>query len=212
MKISVRHLLILAVVLAGCSPQAEQASGTQSDDNAGVQDVAVTDEAETPAEELWTADVAHVGPLGTDTHFDADEIAALLPEYEIRSGTRSREGEEFATLILTRPGAQNPAVEIVSGSDGGVIEEVVVYEAGRFADLRADIGDTFVSSGLTRADCWPGVEDRSGMVVCYAQNNPYLGYWFENADYTGPDGELPPADVLDAATIALLRWWNGEAG
>lgn len=191
MKTIRNHLFPLSILLAGCSPQVGEPAPPPQTDAAA-----------------WTVTETAIGPFNAGTEFDSASVAALVPEYSIETGTRSREGEDYPTLLLFREGGSSPSVELVDGNPSGTISEVIIYEAGRVADPRADIGTRFAESGFTPDDCWPGMEAWSGLVVCYAPDQPQFGYWFNPAPYAGPDGELPPVEILEDARVTMLRWWQ----
>ena len=81
----------------------------------------------------------------------------------------------------------------------------VRIRAGGLVEASADIGDTAGEAGLVGPLCVAGMEERSGDVHCDDPDMAGLSYWI-SVDYAGPDGTLPPADIIAGGSVYEIVW------
>ncbi|MEE2565928.1 hypothetical protein [Hyphobacterium marinum] len=202
MKPFPNHLLGALFLVVACAPAERGQDG----------EARASDPAGAGTSTLWTVSEDAIGPFRGDTPFDASTIASLAPGYEIDTATRSSEGLDYTVFLLRTANGSAPVAEVAEAFPPGTIGEVTLHAAGLVDNPRIDIGGRFADSGFSADDCLPGMEALSGLVVCTDPANPQLGYWFDPSPYAGPDGELPPAAVLEDATVTFLRWWKPVPG
>ena len=70
------------------------------------------------------------------------------------------------------------------------------------------MGAAFASIDPAPKDCVAGMEAMSGMVLCRDASIAHIGLNFAG-EWAGPDGELPPAEVLSTFTVTELTWSAG---
>lgn len=156
----------------------------------------------TDAEGAWIATGSRLGPVGADTTFSLDALQAALPGFSLRRAEAFAEGMSYSVYEARRD-AEGPA-ELVFDGDNGMLLAVRIRSAG-LIDAAADIGQPAGSAGFEFGDCFPGVEERSGDVVCPDPAPNGLNYWIA-VDYAGPDGELPPAETIAAGQVYEINW------
>ena len=186
------HLLGLSFILTACSPGNEPAADTTETHTA-----------------FWEISDTAIGPVHGGLPLTVEAAEEALPGYSTRLEQRSIEGEVYDVIVLSETSAEPPIVELSADWQSSGIGDVKIYQAGRVAGLRADIGETFSNSGFSAIDCYPGMEEMSGRVVCTDESHSNFDYWFDPSPYDGPDGELPPATVLNDARVFMLRWTTG---
>jgi len=150
----------------------------------------------------WSANPDRLGPIRANTAFDQQALAAALPEFQVSATTAMAEGEAYPIMEARRADAEN--AELVFDGDDGRLLAVTIRVPG-LVGASADIGQTGADAGFSHNDCFPGVEERSGDIVCQDPRPTGLTYWIE-IDHAGPDGELPPAAVIDAGRIYEIQW------
>ncbi len=90
---------------------------------------------------------------------------------------------------------------------GSGFDSVEIASGVRVGNLGVRHGDTYhqVYGAVASSDCAPGGEEQSGQVICPAPSAPQVSLVFDG-DWAGPDGELPPPEVLRAWTVERLIW------
>lgn len=217
MKRRYLHLIIPAAALlaTGCSdpatPEAEDDLGPLT----GMPDG--TGETETPGDipandpepdqtQAWEITVREFGPFDPATPYTPEAIGAALPGYELVESELETEGSPYPVTMAMPRGASEPVIVVAGIPGADLIFAVAVREPGKIANAAGRIGQTYGEARFEGMTCWPGAEERSGDVVCLDPRNSAVGYWLSPEGYEGPDGELPPADVLADAVIYEIRW------
>ena len=194
MKRSALHLVtpIAALVSAACSePQVNDAGGG---------------DAAASSMPAWEITVREFGPFDPSTPYSQEAIAERLPDYQLVESELSTEGIPYP-VTMAIPEEEDAPVIVVAGIPGSdLIFAVAVREQGKIANAAGRIGQTYGEARFDGMACWPGAEERSGDIVCLDPRNAAVGYWLRPEGYQGPDGELPPADVLAEAVIYEIRW------
>lgn len=198
------HLVtpIAALVLAACSEPELNDAGEE--ENSG--DTAVSVDTEDTASATWTIAARAFGPFDPSTPYTPDALAAALPGYTLVESQLESEGAPYPVTMAVPEGGSEPVIVVAGIPDTDVIFAVAVREPGKVDNPAGQIGQTFSEAGFESLTCWPGAEERSGDVVCLDARNSAVGYWLDPQGYEGPDGELPPAEILADATIYEIRW------
>ena len=149
-----------------------------------------------------TVSASSVGPLTAETPFSREAVAAVLPGYDVEADSRSTEGMSVPALRVSR---ERRTVMTIFGSGDKVERIHVVDEA--IATRRETIGRTFSDNLGDREmpGCAPGIEEASGKVLCQAFDAPNVRLIY-TGDWAGPDGELPPPDILAVWTLDSILW------
>lgn len=154
------------------------------------------------AAERWSVSNSQIGPVTARTAFDRDTLARLLPGFNVAEAEAWSEGMAYP-VIEARRNADGEA-EVVFDGEGERLLAVRVRTGG-LVEAAADIGETAGEAGLVGPLCVAGMEERSGDVHCDDPDIAGLSYWI-SVDYAGPDGMLPPADLIAGGTVYEIVW------
>ncbi|MEP3072858.1 DUF1131 family protein [Maricaulis sp.] len=154
------------------------------------------------AAERWSVSNSQIGPVTARTAFDRDTLAGLLPGFDVVEAEAWSEGMAYPVIEARR--TADGEAEIVFDGEGERLLAVRVRTAG-LVEASADIGDAAGEAGLVGPLCVAGMEERSGDVHCDDPELAGLSYWM-SIDYAGPDGVLPPADIMAAGTVYEIVW------
>jgi hypothetical protein len=150
-----------------------------------------------------------LGPLAADTPFSEEALATLFPSASIRTSTRTSEGEPYPVAHIARGGT--PLLDVHSG-DGSTIYSVEILDGvtieGLGVQRDASWAEVFPVGSVPY--CNPGGEEESGQVVCQSPVSEHLLLLF-GGDWNGPDGKLPPREVLVHWRLERLSWRPGGA-
>lgn len=215
MKRRYLHLIIPAAALlaAGCSdpatPQAEDELGPRTgmpDGTAETETPGDTPSSEPDRNQTWEITVREFGPFDPSTPYSQEAIAERLPDYQLVESELSTEGIPYPVTMAIPEGTDSPVIVVAGIPGSDLIFAVAVREQRKVANPAGRIGQTYGEARFDGMACWPGAEERSGDIVCIDPRNAAVGYWLRPEGYQGPDGELPPADVLADAVIYEIRW------
>lgn len=219
MNRSALHLLlpISALMLAACSDPAPNEADEELGPATGMPDG--TQEPEIPGDgngdtggdtaerdAAWEITGREFGPFDPATTYTRDGLESRLPGYQLVESELQSEGQPYPVTMAIPEGGDEPVIVVAAIPGSDLIFAVAVRERGRIANPLGEINQTYGEAGFDGMTCWPGVEERSGSVVCLDPRNAAVGYWLDTGDYQGPDGELPPQDVLSEAVIYEIRW------
>ena len=154
------------------------------------------------AAEPWHVSNSQLGPVSAQTAFDRDTIAALLPEFRVVETEAWSEGMAYPVIEARRQAGGE--TDIVFDGQGERLLAVRIRSAG-LVEAAADIGDQAGEAGIVSDQCYAGMEERSGDVHCLDPSVSGLSYWI-GVDYAGPDGALPPRDVILSGTVYEIAW------
>ena len=153
------------------------------------------------APESFTVTDHGVGPINALTPFDKIELQEILKDYLIAEGTSSALGstttifrvsdEESGELFILYPSTDNATVSLI------VITSPTIHDP-----FGVSVGTTYdmVFGDQLVADAYPGIQHYTGHVLCNAPGSTNLTYVFQG-DWTGPDGIIPPLNVLQSWTL-----------
>ena len=154
------------------------------------------------AAERWSVSNSQIGPVTARTAFDRDTLAGLLPGFNVVEAEAWSEGMAYPVIEARR--STGGEAEIVFDGEGERLLAVRI-RAGGLVEASADIGDTAGEAGLVGPLCVAGMEERSGDVPCDDPDMAGLSYWI-SVDYAGPDGMLPPADIIAGGSVYEIVW------
>ncbi|MEN0652765.1 MULTISPECIES: hypothetical protein [Hyphobacterium] len=217
MKYRHMHLIIpaLALMAAGCSdsatPETEDAASPAASlpdgsTTAEPQGGAVSDDPDPDATRAWEITARAFGPFDPATPYTSGALAAALPGYDLVESELESEGSPYPVTMAVPRGASEPVIVVAGIPGSDLIFAVAVRERDKIANPAGRIGQTYGEAQFEGMACWPGAEERSGNVVCLDPRNSAVGYWLRPEGYEGPDGELPPAEILANAVIYEIRW------
>jgi hypothetical protein len=146
-----------------------------------------------------------LGPITAQTRFSAAELSSLFPGAVVTEATGATEGETFPTLRVAD--GERVLFEVRS-ADGAEIHSVEIMPNVAVDNLGVQHGETYaeVFGAGSSARCAPGVEEQSGQAVCAAPRSGHVSLVFAGI-WDGPDGELPPPEVLREWTVERVIWW-----
>lgn len=145
-----------------------------------------------------------LGPITAQTRFSAAELRSRFAGAVVTEATSATEGEPYPMLRIAD---EHRVLLEVRSADGSEIHSVEIMPGAPVDDLGVRHGDTFAQvfgEGSTPA-CVPGAEEQSGQVLCPAPSSDHVSLVFDGA-WEGPDGALPPREVLREWTVERLIW------
>lgn len=145
-----------------------------------------------------------LGPITARTRFSAAELTSLFPRAVVTEATGATEGETFPMLRIAD--GDRVLFEVWS-ADGTGIHSVEIMADAAVSNLGVRHGETYAEVFGVGASpsCAPGVEEQSGQAVCPAPCSDHVSLVFAGM-WDGPDGELPPPEVLREWTVERMVW------
>lgn len=161
------------------------------------------------AEEASTLNLTEngLGDLGSGTAYSVEAVSAALPGYAVTAENYYAEGDPYP-MIVVREGDRVIAEILPRFEMEEMVGGIVVKTGDIMFDERVSLGMTYADMSVAPRDCVAGLEERSGLALCRDGDVPHVGIIF-GGDYAGPDGELPPADVLATFTVQEITWSAG---
>ncbi len=185
-------IILFAFLIFGCTDR----TGTGiAEDRAAV--------AEAGPDEILLADYGLDGyPAGSS--FDADLVREAVPGYTVREGEAMSEGMSW-TVFLVEDGDEL-MLEIGPDPMGTRVGTIHTTSPRVATNTGHKVGDRFSDVySEQEANCEAGMEEMSGTVLCPVPDMVQIYYRFEG-DFNGPDGEVPPLDVLENWLISSVVW------
>lgn len=222
--VSLSIALFGALLVAGCGPSEEEKAqraetsdrvvpaATAEASSAETEDLSTeTEEATTEARiedapaqaETLAVTAEAVGGITRATSFSREAVAAALPGFEVTETSRGSEGEPVSVLEASRN--DKTALTVFEGTPGQIRLIVVTDPAAALAG-GTPIGSTYADIyGDSTPACTPGNEEASGRVFCPGAGLANVRLFFTGS-WDGPDGTVPPNDVLAAWTASAIIW------
>lgn len=141
--------------------------------------------------------------LDQSVSFSLDAVRSVLPAGTVSEGVHEDESGTYPTLELAHG---LDFMGRVYGSEEGMIETLEITLAGTSGPDEATIGWPMTYMSPERFECFPGTEHHSGDAICFDDRHPYISYVFRPDDWSGPDGELPEAQILEDWRLWTLYW------
>ena len=146
-----------------------------------------------------------IGPIGAGTPYSEQTIGQALPGFELGNVTTMSEGEVRHLLAAFRGGMQQ--LQFEPGGANGLIGRVHLVGQEAAGPNGERIGMTYDESGGRSLDCAAGSGDWTGMAICKTIDTR-LAYVYAPEGYNGPDGQLPPRDVLVKSRLVRIIWFS----
>jgi hypothetical protein len=179
-------VLCISLGLSGCG------DGANTGKQAGVK----------PIEMLSTDGV---GPINAQTPFNLHDITTAFPNLSVEQRQMYAEGEAYPVIEVSKDA--KPLIVVNSDAKREKVYSVMVKSNLIGNKLGHSIGMTFAdvyAYGQTE-ECAPGAEELSGKVLCYAPKTGNILYLFSGI-WNGPDGQVPPKDVLAGWKLEGMVW------
>jgi hypothetical protein len=145
-----------------------------------------------------------LGPITAQTRFSAAELSSLFPGAVVTEATGATEGETFPILRIADE--DRVLFEVRSAAEAQIHSVEIMADAA-VSNLGVRHGESYAGvfgAGASPA-CAPGDEEQSGQVVCPAPCSDHVSLVFAGI-WDGPDGELPPPEVLREWTVERVIW------
>lgn len=144
-----------------------------------------------------------VGPIGSGTPYSREAISTALPSFEFDNVRTMSEGEVRHLLAAFKGGMQQ--LQFEPGGSNGLIGRVHLVGQEAAGPNGERIGMTYVESGGSSLNCAAGQEEWTGMALCRTPDQRLI-YIYAPEGYNGPDGVMPPADVLRQSRLVRIVW------
>lgn len=197
-------VLIFSLFFSGCQfyPQEEEISGI-SISNEELKTKMYTS-TERSHGNIFVSELG-VGGITEGTLFNKNVIEDALSGLNITREELATEDEKFAVfkaykndqLIITIiPNLLKKNIASV-----WIVNDLVRNEQGY------TLGNQYqkIYTEKVNAECKPGIEEFSANVICFAPSKKQIKYLFEGK-WDGPDGELPPYNVLKFWRLIKIIW------
>ena len=146
-----------------------------------------------------------VGGLTADSAVDEASLTAGFPGFEIKTSTRSSEGETMTVFELHRDGALSLTVE---PNSAGKVYRVTIVDPQSKSPAGIAVGATYaqMSEALPAHECFRLVEERSDSLACYGKELSSIGYVFGDAAKGQKLGVIPSKKALAPAAVTEILW------
>jgi hypothetical protein len=203
-SLSYYPVLIVSLLFVGCQ------SHGQPEGNLSIvgSQVELEKNSSTPEQishtEIIVSDIG-VGGITEGTLFNTNVIQDALPGLKIRTEELATEDEKYP--VITAYKKDELIITVIPKLLDKNIASVWVSNNLVLNELGHSIGTQFHNIYVHKinTDCKPGVEELSGYVICSAPSSKHIKYLFEG-NWDGPDGELPPVNVLALWRLIKIIW------
>lgn len=146
--------------------------------------------------------------ITANTPFDRGVLKKLFEGFIVDESTYETEAGIQNTLLISDGGLL--VAEVFSDSGGNIFS--INFTGGNVVDENGiRLGSLYKDNPRANSfSCVPGEEELSGYVVCNSPNTPNIKYVYEPSNYNGPDGTLPPDNVLQKSKLTQLVWLSGH--
>jgi hypothetical protein len=156
---------------------------------------------------------AGLGPLTAGTTLDLSKAATVSDRFDAVAFEAGSEGMAMpGVALVNRKGVR--VVEAVYAGEGGPLYRITVLRKAIPNANGHRVGDAFpdvVPAAEVAARCVAGAEELSGSAICFEGPDSSLGVVFAGR-WDGPDGTLPPAEVLAGWKARALIWAAPRTG
>lgn len=162
------------------------------------------------AEPTLELSIDGINGITASTPFSVDAFSASVDGLEWHHDVHETESGNQEVIVARING--ETLFEVVKGERAS-IDTIVVTSDRIDSWFGPRVGDTFesLSHNLQLGECQPGTETRSGTVICRAAETERVAYVFAG-QWPGPDGQMPPLDVLDTWPLSSIEWQaDGQA-
>jgi hypothetical protein len=154
-----------------------------------------------------------LGPLAAGTTLDLAKAGTVSERFSAEAFEAGSEGMAMPGVALAnRKGVR--VAEAVYAGEGGPLYRITVLRKAIPNERGHRVGDAFpdvVPAAEIAARCVAGAEEFSGAAVCFEGPGSSLAVVFAGR-WDGPDGTLPPAEVLAGWKARALIWAAPRTG
>jgi hypothetical protein len=154
-----------------------------------------------------------LGPLAAGTTLDLAEAATVSERFGAEAFQAGSEGMAMpAVALVNRKGVR--VAEAVYAGEGGPLYRITILRKAIPNERGHRVGDAFpdvVPAAEIAARCVAGAEEFSGAAICFEGPDSSLAVVFAGR-WDGPDGTLPPAEVLAGWKARALIWAAPRTG
>ena len=146
-----------------------------------------------------------VGEINASTPFNIHHITQAFKGLNVAQQTSFQEGEAYPVIRVAK-GAKT-LLTINPTADQKLIYSVVIEDNLIRNHLGHRLSTKFSSvyNEGHAEKCLTGQEELSGKTICYAPKTRNILYIFTGR-WDGPDGKIPPEDVLSTWTLDSIIW------
>ncbi|MCK5895460.1 MAG: DUF1131 family protein [Cocleimonas sp.] len=146
-----------------------------------------------------------LGPINAQTPFNIHHFTVAFPDHNVSQQTSFQEGEAYPVIRIAK-GAKN-LMTINPTADKTGVYSVVVEDNLIHNQQGHRLGTRFseIYSFGKIEKCLAGKEELSGKTICYTPEAHNILYIFAGR-WNGPDGEIPPENVLSTWTLDSIIW------
>ena len=146
-----------------------------------------------------------IGPITAKTPFNIHHITQAFHGLNISQQTSFQKGEAYPVIRVAKGAKTLMTINPTSDQKGIysiVIEDNLIHnQLGH--RLSTQFSDIYSFGNVEK--CLAGKEELSGKTICYAPNARNILYIFTGR-WNGPNGEIPPEDVLSTWTLDAIIW------
>jgi|GEM_PF-4563588 len=154
-----------------------------------------------------------LGPLVAGTTLDLGKAAAVSERFQAQAFQSGSEGMAMPGVALVNQKGVRVAEAVYAG-EGQPLYRITVLRKAIANSFGHRVGDAFqdvVPQAAVEARCVAGAEEFSGSAICFEGPDSNLAVVFAGR-WDGPDGTLPPADVLAGWKARALMWAAPRTG
>jgi len=151
------------------------------------------------------------GPLQKNTPLSLENLKKIFPNYVITEGSYGVE-DEIRPLFEVFEGDSRIFKIYPDTYDPRHLRGIGIVSSMIETPFLLRVGDTYsdFEKKIEDKNCVPGAEQLSGQVICTTPEAPPFKYFFAGT-WDGPDGEIPPPDILMNFKISEIFWLNTES-
>ncbi|MGL1932223.1 MAG: DUF1131 family protein [Desulfotalea sp.] len=145
-----------------------------------------------------------VGPISKETPFDVVQLKSIFPNYEVKQDVGMTEGMEYPIILIS----DESGILLTLKPDDA--EQSIYNIFTERSDIPNHLGISIDSKYQKvfqnmNNECFPGQEESTGYVYCLAPKSEHIYLEFRG-DWDGPDGVMPPMNVLNKYIIKRIIW------
>jgi hypothetical protein len=147
----------------------------------------------------------NIGPINAQTPFNIHHFTISFQGFNVSQQTSFQEGEAYPVIRIAQ-GAKNLMTVNPTADQTGIYSVVIEDNLVRNQlghRLSTQFSHIYTDDNVEK--CLAGREELSGKTICYAPNARNVLYIFSGR-WNGPDGEIPPQDVLSTWTLDSIIW------
>jgi len=152
-----------------------------------------------------TVSAKGVGAITSTSAVSQDGLEAAFPGYEVKTATRTAEGDTVTVFELHRAGQLSMTVEPTSE---GKVYRVSIVDADATSPAGISVGASYeqLAAALQKHECFRLVEDAADSVACYGADLSSVGYVLGDAAKGQKPGAVPSKAVLSKAKVTEILW------